>query len=211
MPRILSEMDSVGLRPIGYTVQRQSGPKELLNVVPLARQGIVLAQVISVRLSMSTDNCATLQSAGPGELPDLLEESLELADLGDVPTALLLHRADDSISDESMATLMDALDSLPGELLVSVYHRSSAGPLLTGKNGPRMQDMGAGVHDDSLFPSAVMPHGWLVQCFKPTPRSMTCVPRLVAGYFGDALPVAGGKCNACAFLPSSLDEVLRYP
>jgi len=211
MPRILAEMDAVGLRPIGQTTTTPATPAHLLRIVPLARQGKNVAQVVSVRLTMATDECQTLQSSRPTELAPLLAESITLADLGDVPTALMLHRTDGSVSDAAMASLLEELDALALDLLVAVFGKSAAGPLRSGANGPRILDMGVAVHEDSLFPAAVMPHGWLVQCYQPANGSMTCVPRLVAGYFGEALPVAGGACNACSFLPSSLDEVLRQP
>lgn len=211
MPRILSEMDAVGLRPIGHGVAPKLLPAGMLGILPLTRRGETVAQVLSVRLTLSSSECATLQSVRPKELPLLLADSLALADHGAVPTALLLHRADDTVDDAAMETLLAELDVLPGNLLVTVFQQSSAGPLSSGTNGPRVLDMGAAIHEDSLFPSAVMPHGWLVQCYQLATGTMTCTPRLLAGYFGEALPVAGGHCNACSFLPATLDDVLRLP
>lgn len=208
MPRILAEMETVGLRPIGQTEPSPESGERLLQVLPLSQGGTTLAQVVSVRLSQAEGRCTTLQTATPAELADLLTVSLARTDRDGIATTLLLHRADETINDETIAAMLRELDNVPTTLLVTIFQDSAAGPLASGLNGPRILNMGAAVHEDSLFPAAIKPHGWLVQCYPTSAGSMSCALRLLAGFFGEALPVSGDACSACAFLPPSLDSIL---
>ncbi len=203
LPTVITEFEGIGLAPVGY--RRPLPEPQPLAFETLARGGQPVLRVLSLRVSLATTPCPTLNSISPVGLFAQVASLIEAEARPDLPTALLLHFPDDSVSDATRETLLAQLDSLPGPLVVALFRRTSAGPLQAGRNGPRVMDMGNLIHEDSLLPSVTPPSGWVVQCYAPLAGSLTCVPRLVAGYFGDTLPLAAGPCNACQFLPAALD------
>jgi hypothetical protein len=201
LPRIIAEFEGIGLEVFGYG-EFEADAESTGPAVNLSMDGEPYGLALSVRLSMAPRECASLPAVRPTDLPLVLASRLALERKFGEPLYLALHLPDTTVTERMLTETLQALEEVPGQVVVTLFRTPHAGEVRSVANGLQVLDMGLFFGEGNLLPAARRPSGWFLQCHRYPGGGTACATLPVAGVFGEPDLVTHAGSPSCHFLPA---------